>query len=186
MAHHKGTNPRTGRGVSQRHPGVPSQLPNFYSSGTNPRTGHWTACLCPVKDVADVTVEPPQENRERGKKASCVSVVLSAALENRQLRRCPARPHPPSPVSLSGVFPATGHNGRHPKNWLLGTPLCSPLYSQGRCLRRAHCGSLRAGTGAARDVCPLAVFFAVSEGVYTATTSTVFLWSIFLPLLCLE
>ena len=68
--HHKGTNPRTGRGVSQRHPSVPSQLPNFYFSGTNPRTGHWTACLCPVKDVADVTVEPSQENQKRGKGSS--------------------------------------------------------------------------------------------------------------------
>ena len=71
VIHHKGTNPRTGRGVSQRHPGVPLQPPNFYSSGTNPRTGHWTACLCPVKDVPDVTVEPPQENRERGKALGC-------------------------------------------------------------------------------------------------------------------
>ena len=61
-------------------------------------------------------------------------------------------PFPPSQVFLSGVFPAAGHNGRHPKNWLSGTPLDSPLYSQGRCLRRAHCGSLRAGAGAARDL----------------------------------
>ena len=50
------------------------------------------------------------------------------------------------------MFLAAGHNGRHPKNWLSGTPLYSPLYSQGRCLRRAHCGSLRAGAGAARDL----------------------------------
>ena len=43
------TNPRTGKGVSRRHPGRRLH-PNFYSSGTNPRTGHhWTACLCPVK-----------------------------------------------------------------------------------------------------------------------------------------
>ena len=49
-------------------------------------------------------------------------------------------------------FLAAGHNGRHPKNWLSGTPLYSSLYSQGRCLRRTHCGSLHAGAGAARDV----------------------------------
>ena len=32
----------------------------------------------------------------------------------------------------------------------------------------------------------LAVFLAGSEGVYTAATYTVFLWGMFLPLLCLE
>ena len=43
-----GTNPRTGRGVSRRHPGR-RRPPNFYSTGTIPRTGHhWTAFLCPV------------------------------------------------------------------------------------------------------------------------------------------
>ena len=30
---------------------------------------------------------------------------------NSQLRRCPVGPLPPSLVSLSGVFPAAGHNG---------------------------------------------------------------------------
>ena len=34
-----GTNPRTGRGVSRRHPGR-RRPPNFYSTGTNTRTGH--------------------------------------------------------------------------------------------------------------------------------------------------
>ena len=89
VIHHKGTNPRTGRGVSQRHPGVPSQLPNIYSSGTNPRTGHWTACLCPVKDVADVTVEPPHENRERGKGEFSFCRPVALPSRNSQLRRCP-------------------------------------------------------------------------------------------------
>ena len=121
MIHHKGTNPRIGRGVSQRHPGVPSQLPNFYSSGTNPRTGHWTACPCPVKDVADVTVEPPQENREREKESS-----VSA-----DLWRCPGETVSCGAAQLDSCCPpwfpclgflAAGHNGRHPKNWLSGTP----------------------------------------------------------------
>ena len=39
------------------------------------------------------------------------------------------------------MFLAAGHNGRHPKNWLSGIPLYSPLYSQGRFLHRARCGS---------------------------------------------
>ena len=119
MIHHKGTNPRTGRGVSQRHPGVPSQLPNLYSSGTNPRTGHWTACLCPVKDVADVTVEPPQENRERGKRGVQFLSTCGAA-QGKQSAAALTQFDPQ--VSLSGVFPAAGHNGRHPKNWLSGDP----------------------------------------------------------------
>ena len=58
MIHHKGTNPRTGRMVSQRHPRV---------LGHQPQNWPLDGMSMPVKDVADVTVEPPQENRERGK-----------------------------------------------------------------------------------------------------------------------
>ena len=111
-----GTHPTTGRGVSRRHPGW-RRPPIFYSTGTNPRTDHWTACLCPVKDVADVTVEPPQENRERrkGEFSFCQPVALPRS--NSQLRRCPARPHPPSlgalsgflwPLAAPGTIPRTG------------------------------------------------------------------------------
>ena len=35
-------------------------------------------------------------------------------------------PLSPSLVSLSGVFLAAGHNGRHPKNWLSGNPTVQP------------------------------------------------------------
>ena len=35
-------------------------------------------------------------------------------------------PLTPSQVSLSCVFPAAGHNGRHPKNWLSGNPTVQP------------------------------------------------------------
>ena len=123
-----------------------------HHKGTNPRTGHWTACLCPVKDVPNVAVEPPQENRERGKGEFSFCRPVALPRRNSRLRRCPARPLPISLGALSWGSLATSHSGHHPKNWLSGTPLYSPLYSQGRCLRRAHCGSLRAGAGAARDL----------------------------------
>ena len=77
------------------------------------------------------------------------------------------------------MFPAAGHNGRHPKNWLSGTP----LYSQ--CTDRD--GSFDEHTAGCfvleQALIPtfahaLAVFFAVSEGVYTAATSTVLLFPV--------
>ena len=73
----------------------------------------------------------------------------------------------PLPGFLVWVSLAAGHNGHHPKNWLSGTPLYSPLYSQGRCLRRAHCGLLRAGTGAGPDIC-----LALSPSTLPVKTST--------------
>ena len=59
------------------------------AAGHKTRTGHWTACLCPVKDVADVTVDPHRrtEKVEKGRWSFCLPVALPR--RNSQLRRCP-------------------------------------------------------------------------------------------------
>ena len=71
------------------------------------------------------------------------------------------------PLATTGAIPRTGFQA---------PPLYSPLYSQERCLRRAHCGRFgRERALLATLAYVLAVFLAGSEGVYTAATYTVFL-----------
>ena len=96
-------------------------------TGTNPSTGHhWTAFLCPVirrrRRHFGITT-----GKIKGENGGVVSSYLW---------RCPGEtvsfgaaqfvPLTPSQVSLSNVFPAAGHNGRHPKNWLSGNPTVQP------------------------------------------------------------
>ena len=126
-------------------PVMPSQPPNFHSSGTNPRTGHWTACLCPVKDVADVTVEPPTGEPRKGKRGVQFLPTCGAAQEKQSAAQFDAS-RPPRffclgcfrPLATTGAIPRTGFQAPR------CTVRCTVRYSV---FRRAHCGSLQAGAG---------------------------------------
>ena len=80
---------------------------------------------------SDKTSQTSLWNPHRRKVKGEMEVSVSA-----YLWRCPGEtvsfgvaqfvPLTPSQVSLSNVFPAAGHNGRHPKNWLSGNPTVQP------------------------------------------------------------
>ena len=112
--------------MSQRHPGVPSQLPNIFSSGTNPRTGHWTACLCPVKDV---TVEPHRRTEKGGKGE--FSFLPTCGQEKQSAAALPSLTPAALPGFLClGCFRPLATTGAIPRTGFQVIPLYSQLYRQ--------------------------------------------------------
>ena len=72
-----GTNPRTGRGVSRRHPGR-RLLPNFYMMGTNQRQ-NWPpldGISMPSDKTSQTSLWNPHRRTEKGEKGGGVSAYL--------------------------------------------------------------------------------------------------------------
>ena len=71
----------------------------IHHKGTNPRTGHWTACLRPVKDVADVTMDH-RRTGEKGKSGVKFLPTCGAAQEKQSAAALPSL----TPLALPGFF----------------------------------------------------------------------------------